>query len=83
MNNSRSELNAMAKEKGIKYYHQYSIRDLRVKLDIERSIEAKEYSKGELGNMARDRGYRGYPTLNKSELVEMLGLPKSNQRIKE
>ena len=83
MNNSRSELNAMAKEKGIKYYYQYSIRDLRVKLDIERSIETKEYSKGEIRNMARDRGYRGYSTLNKSELAEMLGLPKSNQRIKE
>ena len=73
---TRFELNAMAKEKGIKYYYHYSTHDLRVKLNIEKPVVTREYSVGELRNMAKDRGYIGYSILKQFELIKMLGLPK-------
>ena len=72
-------LNAMAREKGIKYYHEYPTHELRVKLGIEKPIvkfPMKKYSRAKLVSMARERGVRGFTKLSKSELAIRLGLPK-------
>ena len=74
---TRSELNAMAKERGIKCYYEYPIHELRVKLGIERPIvklPTKKYSKGKLVSMSRERGVKGFTKLSKSELAERLGI---------
>ena len=74
-----SELNALARERGIKYYYHYPIHELRVKLGIERPIvkfPTKKYSKGELRSMARERGVKEFSTLSKSELAERFGISK-------
>ena len=79
-----SELNAMAKERGIKYYYEHPIHELRVKLGIEKPIvkfPTKNYSKGELKSMARDRGYNNFAKLNKPELSKMLGIELPSQSI--
>ena len=82
---TRSELNAMAREKGIKYYYDYPVHELRVKLGIEKPIVKfpKNYTKGKLRNMARDRGYNNlyFAKLNKFELAEMLGIELRNKRM--
>ena len=74
---TRSELNAVAKERGIKYYYEYPIHELRVKLGIERPIvkfPTKKYCKGKLVSMARETGVKGFTKLSKSELAERLGI---------
>ena len=53
----------MAKEKGIKYYYEYPIHELRVKLGIEKPIvkfPIKKYSRTKLISMARERGVKGF-----------------------
>ena len=79
---TRSELNAMAKEKGIRYYD-YPIHELRVKLGIEKPIVKfpKKYTKGELRNMARSRGYKTVSMLNKFQLAKMLGIELPSQNL--
>ena len=74
---TRSELNAMSRERGIKYYFEYPAHELRVKLGIEKPIvkpPTKKYTKGKLRSMARERGMKGFNTLSKSKLAEMLGV---------
>ena len=73
----------MAKEKGIRYYYDYPIHELRVKLGIEKPIMKfpKKYTKGELRNMARSREYNGFAKLKKSERAEMLDIELSNKKI--
>ena len=56
---TRPELNAMARERGIKYCYEYPIHELRVKLGIEKPIVkflTKKYSKAKLISMTRERG---------------------------
>ena len=65
----------MAKEKGIKYYYEYPIRKLRVRLGIEGPIvkfSTKKYSRAKLVFMASERGVKGFTKLSKSELAERL-----------
>ena len=72
---TRLELNAMAKEKGIKYYYEYLIHELRVTLGIEKPVvkfPTKKYSRAKLVSMARERGVKGFTKLSKSELAERL-----------
>ena len=74
---TRPELNAIAKERGIKYYYEYPIHELRVKLGIEKPIvkfPTKRYSRAKLVFMARERGVKGFTKLSKSELAERLGI---------
>ena len=74
---TRSELNAMAKERGIKYSYEYPIHELRVKLGKEKPIvkfPTKKYSRAKLVSMARERGVKGFTKLSKSELAEKLGI---------
>ena len=74
----------MAKEKGIRYYYDYPTHELGVKLGIEKPImkfPTKKYTKGELRNMARSRGYKSFSMLNTFELAEMLGIELPSQSI--
>ena len=74
---TRSELKAMAKERGIKYYYECPIHELRVKLGIEKPIvkfPTKKYSRAKLVSMARERAVKGFTKLSKSELAERLGI---------
>ena len=70
---TRPELNAMAKKRGIKYYCEYPIHQLRVKLGIVKPIvkfPTKKYFRAKL--MARERGVKCFTKLSKSELAERL-----------
>ena len=81
---TRSKLNAMARERGIKYYYELPIHELRVKLGMDKPIvklPTKKYTKGKLVSMARERGVKGFTNLSKSELAERLGIELSSQSV--
>ena len=73
----------MAKEKGIKYYNEYPIHELRVKLGVEKPIvkfPTKKYSRAKLVSIAREIGVKGFTKLNISELAERLA--RSSKTVK-
>ena len=74
---TRSELNAISRERKIPYYYDLSIHELRVKLGLERrivKIPTGNYGRAELNEMARVKGVKGFAKIRTHELAEKLGI---------
>ena len=74
---TRSELNAMARERKIPYNYELPVHELRVRLGLEGRIVKMpngDYGKAELNEMARSKGVKGFAKMRKHELTEKLGI---------
>ena len=84
---TRIELNALAKEKKIPYYYDYTKRDLMVEFGInEPFMNVTPYvSRAELNLIARDRGISRYYDMSRYDLADKLGveLPRPRRYRKE